>query len=60
MARLVGLADVGLDLDDPSGDPTEPGVVCNEPRAEQLRRGVLGRPTEDPPVERPRGAQERG
>jgi hypothetical protein len=60
MARLVGLADVRLDLDDPPGDPTDPGIVGDQPGAEQAARRFESRSIEEPPIERPRRGQERG
>jgi hypothetical protein len=50
VGRLVVLADVGLDLDDPS-DPTARGVVADQPRADEGARGLEGRLREDGPVE---------
>jgi hypothetical protein len=60
VARLVGLADVGLHLDDPAGDTAELGIVGDEPGAEQPARRLEGRSIETPPIERPRRGQERG
>jgi hypothetical protein len=60
VARLVGLADVGLDLDDPPGDAAELRIVGDEPGAEQPARRLERRSIEEPPVERTRPGQERG
>jgi hypothetical protein len=50
VGRLVVLADVGLDLDDPS-DPPAGGVVADQPRADEAACGLERRPREDGPVE---------
>jgi hypothetical protein len=50
MGCLVVLADVGLDLDDPS-HPTAGGVVADQPRADEGACGLERRLREDGPVE---------
>ena len=56
----VVLADVRLDLDDPTGDPSELRVVGDEPTAEQVRRSLEGWALEERAGEWPVGGQVRG
>jgi len=53
-------AEVGLDLDDPTDDPSEFGVVTDQARPQQIARGLEGRageagPLEDRPADQARG-----
>jgi hypothetical protein len=52
MRGAVILADVGLDLDDPAGDPAQLGVVGDELAAEQVWGGLEGGALEALPGER--------
>ena len=50
MRRLVVLADVGLDLDDPARPPIRAGVALpNERQPDQRRSDLEGRPAEERP-----------
>jgi hypothetical protein len=58
--RAVDLADVRLDFDDPTRDPTAPRVVGDEPAAEQSARRLERRAGEQAARERRAGGQGRG
>jgi hypothetical protein len=60
MRRPVGLADVGLDLDDPAGDPAVSRVVGDQPAAEQRPSCFERRAGQERPGERSARRQGRG
>jgi len=46
--REVVVADVRLDLDDPPDAASGAAIVANQPRPDQRRRDLQGRPAEEP------------